>query len=68
MSWAREKRPDLDIPETTDQFRDFWTARPGKDGIKLDWDATYRNWIRNQRAGTGMPSKSARPTWAEGLL
>lgn len=28
------------------KFRDFWKAKPGKDGCKLDWDATYRNWVR----------------------
>jgi hypothetical protein len=27
-------------------FRDYWTAKPGKDGLKLDWQATWRNWCR----------------------
>jgi uncharacterized protein YdaU (DUF1376 family) len=27
-------------------FRDYWTAKPGKDAAKLDWAATWRNWIR----------------------
>lgn len=29
------------------RFRDFWTAKPGKDGTKLDWNATLRNWLRS---------------------
>lgn len=29
-----------------EKFRDFWNAQPGAKGIKLDWDATWRNWIR----------------------
>ncbi|WP_336800337.1 hypothetical protein [Kaistia sp. MMO-174] len=29
-----------------ERFRDFWIAKPGKDGVKLDWSATWRNWIR----------------------
>ncbi|MCP4410168.1 MAG: YdaU family protein [Gammaproteobacteria bacterium] len=32
-----------------DSFRDYWMAKPGKDGVKLDWQATWRNWIRNSR-------------------
>lgn len=31
-------------------FCDFWTGKPGKDGLKLDWFATWRNWVRNSRS------------------
>jgi hypothetical protein len=27
-------------------FRDYWKARPGAGGTKLDWPATWRTWIR----------------------
>jgi hypothetical protein len=50
LAWAREQRPDLDPQATADAFRDYWTAKPGKDGAKLDWLATWRNWVRGQRA------------------
>lgn len=30
-----------------DKFRDYWKAKPGKDGRKLDWQATFKNWLRN---------------------
>jgi hypothetical protein len=29
-----------------DRFRDFWHAKPGQGGVKLDWTATWRNWCR----------------------
>jgi hypothetical protein len=29
-------------------FKDYWIAKPGKDGTKLDWQATWRNWIRKE--------------------
>lgn len=29
-----------------DQFRDFWIAKPGAGGVKLDWPATWRGWVR----------------------
>lgn len=36
-----------------DRFRDFWIARGGKDALKANWRATWRNWCRNalQRRG-----------------
>lgn len=33
-----------------DKFRDYFAAVPGQKGIKLDWSATWRNWVRNVRA------------------
>ena len=38
--------PDIDLRLEHDKFVDYWTAKPGKDGVKLDWDATWRNWMR----------------------
>lgn len=29
-------------------FRDYWIAQPGQKGVKLDWPATWRNWIRRK--------------------
>lgn len=41
-----------------DKFRDFWISKSGKDGVKLDWPATWRNWIRNSRTrSTGPPQR-----------
>ncbi len=30
-------------------FRDFWTSKPGRRAEKLDWNATFRNWVRRDR-------------------
>lgn len=38
----------LDPDRVAAQFRDHWHAKPGKDGTKLDWAATWRNWCRNE--------------------
>jgi hypothetical protein len=32
-----------------DKFRDYWDAVPGQKGVKLNWNATWRNWCRNAR-------------------
>lgn len=28
------------------KFRDYWISQPGQKGVKADWNATWRNWIR----------------------
>lgn len=33
------------------KFRDYWIAKSGRQGIKLDWDATWRNWVRGEGGG-----------------
>ena len=30
-----------------ESFRDYWTAKTGKDATKRDWQATWRNWVRS---------------------
>lgn len=57
---ASKERPDLHLPTTIASFRDYWVAKPGKDGRKLDWDATFRNWVRNERRPT-VPPPDAKP-------
>lgn len=47
--------PSLDLRKEHARFVDYWTAKPGKDGVKLDWDATWRNWMR--RAGDDVARK-----------
>lgn len=51
--WAdfcHQERPDLNIQKTFDSFKDYWVAKPGAGGVKLDWQATWRNWVRSQSA------------------
>lgn len=39
--------PQVDWRAETEKFRDYWIAQPGQRGVKLDWPATWRNWMRN---------------------
>ncbi len=43
-----------------DSFADYWHARPGSGGVKLDWAGTWRNWCRKalERAP---PSQQRKP-------
>lgn len=47
LAWAAEKAPHVDPERETERFTDHWRGKPGRDGRKLDWDATWRNWMRN---------------------
>jgi hypothetical protein len=53
-AFCKAERPELDPDRIFVEFRDYWIARPGKDGRKLDWFATWRNRVRNVKA----PGKS----------
>ncbi|WP_375615908.1 MULTISPECIES: YdaU family protein [unclassified Bartonella] len=30
------------------KFRDYWQAKSGKEALKVDWQATWRNWFRRE--------------------
>ena len=51
------KKQGLNPAVTLASFRDYWHGKPGKDGRKIDWPGTWRNWCRRD--------KNARPTLFE---
>jgi uncharacterized protein YdaU (DUF1376 family) len=38
------------VRDQADRFRDYWISAPGQKGVKRDWYATWRNWMRNSNA------------------
>jgi hypothetical protein len=62
VAWAREHVPHVDGRAETERFTDYWRAKPGRDACKLDWPATWRNWMRRaaeQQAPRGRHSRQA---------
>jgi len=57
-----EQRPELNAQQTFDKFKDYWIAQAGQKGVKLDWFATWRNWVRNTNAPKVNPADIARVT------
>jgi uncharacterized protein YdaU (DUF1376 family) len=57
-----EQRPELNAQKTFDQFKDYWIAQAGQKGVKLDWFATWRNWVRNTNAPKVNPADNIRLT------
>lgn len=39
---------EREIDRMGEGFRDYWIAKPGKDGVKLDWRATWKKWVRTE--------------------
>jgi len=45
--WAVDQGMDeLAVRREAEKFRDWWIAQPGQKAVKVDWQATWRNWIR----------------------
>ena len=47
------------IAREADRFRDYWRGQPGQRGVKLDWHATWKNWVR--KAADAIRGKPAAP-------
>lgn len=53
MSWALLEQPSWtpdDALRVADSFRDYWAAKGGADARKVDWEATWRNWVRREKS------------------
>lgn len=63
IQFCKASRSDLNPQTSADRFRDYWISQPGAKGVKLDWDATWRNWVRNERASPNAQATGSRPSW-----
>src|SRR5690606_16167302 len=67
IAWARENAPTCGTPDH-EAFCDYWRSVPGAKGRKLDWIATWRNWMRrehqnrSQRNGSSRRAADSKPT------
>jgi hypothetical protein len=59
-TWARQHAPHVDPRRETERFCDYWRAKPGAPGRKLDWIMTWRNWMRTAEDRQG-PRDRASP-------
>jgi hypothetical protein len=48
---CRRIRPDVDPAAVWALFRDHWISVPSSKATKIDWPATWRKWVRGERAG-----------------
>jgi DNA-binding MarR family transcriptional regulator len=58
VAWARENCPTVDGRRETEKFINYWTAKTGANATKLDWVATWKNWMLTaaERSSNGRAS------------
>ena len=54
--------PD-ELSSQLERFRDHWAAQPGSKGTKLDWQATWRNWVRRAAEMAPRTRQSETDAW-----
>ena len=64
IDFCSQQRPDLVPQEVFEGFKDYWIAQPGQKGVKTDWDATWRNWVRRQNKAQKTASEERRSVMA----
>jgi hypothetical protein len=64
VEWFRAECPLVDGKYETEQFVDYWAAKTGANATKLDWERTWKTWMRKaQKSAKDRPSsaKSSAP-------
>lgn len=57
VEFAREQgMTPQQITATAAKFCDYWHGRAGAGAVKLDWLATWRNWVRTEQSMASPPS------------
>ena len=60
LQWADEESGlnYYDLQLEFKRFHDYWSAVSGHKGVKQNWDATFRNWIRKAAESKSRPSNN----------
>lgn len=46
LDWALRETPNVPIQPTTEDFCDYWASKAGKEALKVDWNRTWKRWMR----------------------
>jgi len=67
VQWAKTNTLGLDLDRVTAKFVDYWVAIPGAKGTKLNWESTWRNWLRREAESHVQPQAPdrGRGFWAK---
>jgi len=58
LEWARALVPAIPIERTTEDFRDYWASKAGQAARKVDWNRTWKRWLR--KTSEDMPTNRNR--------
>jgi hypothetical protein len=68
LAASQEGLSESEITREALRFRDFWTSKAGAGGVKLDWAATWRNWVRTTAERLGKtPANPSAPAVLNGF-
>jgi uncharacterized protein YdaU (DUF1376 family) len=62
MYAASKGLPPARVDREAEAFRNYWMAVAGERGVKVDWPATWRNWILNAIERKPEATAKAQPT------
>lgn len=60
--WALAERKDWtadNVRKVAEKFKDHWLAKAGRDANKVEWEATWRNWVRGEGSEQRGPASIA---------
>jgi len=63
-AWFAANCPGVNGQRETEKFRNYWRSAPGQKGVKLDWQATWRNWMLTAAERGSSPTTNGRATGA----
>lgn len=49
IAYCNKERPELKVDRVAENFRDYWHAKAGEGARKVNWSATWRTWVRNEK-------------------
>ena len=53
--YSLKTRPDLNPASVFEDFKDYWVSMAGSKGVRADWLATWRGWVRRQNSSSKTP-------------
>lgn len=61
VAWAHENTPDVDGKYQTTKFINYWRGRAGAGATKVDWVATWENWMFKAQEDITGPRQTSLP-------
>jgi hypothetical protein len=58
VAWARQRCPNVNGKHETEKFTNYWQAKAGQAATKLDWPATWRNWMLSAEERAAPPAST----------
>lgn len=59
-AWSAKSAPDVQLERETEQFRDYWLSKAGRDAVKVDWARTWQRWMRTAQERLELSGKASR--------